>query len=144
MTRDEVLRLLASVHRVNGEIAWIQERIKRLDASRQRITPAYSAVPGRGENKGAIEHITARIMELEARLETLQSEYTKQYKLVESAICLVAKQDYQVAEILSLRYLDDLNWTAVIAIMSYARSYAFRLHNRGIKILRGLKKLAVD
>ena len=144
MTRDEVLRLLASVHRVNGEIAWIQERIKRLDASRQRITPAYSAVPGRGENKGAIEHITARIMELEARLETKRGEYTKQYKLVESAICLVAKQDYQAAEILSLRYLDDLNWAAISDIVSCDRSSVFRWHKRGIKILRGLKKLAVD
>lgn len=134
---DSVREFLESAKFAHARAARLSDKIARLTAQVERITPSYSGMPG----GGSADHTAAW-----TALAQLKSEYEEQLVMAEQREKAVA--DFidslptpECREVLVLRYCDCLRWPEVMDCMedagySYSDRQVFRLHGRALNEAR--------
>ena len=77
----------------------------------------------------AIESAVCRKVDLEREIAVLEKERNT----------LIAKidllEDPDLSKLLMLRYVQEVRWSDIAAVLGYSENYAYRLHNRAIRDL---------
>ena len=77
----------------------------------------------------AIESAVCRKVDLEREIAELEKERNT----------LIAKidllEDPDLSKLLMLRYVQEVRWSDIAAVLGYSENYAYRLHNRAIREL---------
>ena len=77
----------------------------------------------------AIESAVCRKVDLEREIAELEKERNT----------LIAKidllEDPDLSKLLMLRYVQEVRWSDIAAVLGYSENYAYRLHNRAIRDL---------
>jgi hypothetical protein len=134
---DPVREFLMSASRAHVEVCTLRRRIERLTSQIERITPAYSLVPGAGgtDRDSAIVALADMRCEYEAKL--IKAELTEA-KVAEFVDSVPGEEN---REVLYLRYCEGLSWPSVLLAMQadrccYSERQMYRIHGRALNEAR--------
>lgn len=113
----------------------LQNSIDELKSMREKITPAYSDMPGGGGVHSKIEDITIKIVDLENELANKILQYLSEYKEAENLIAELDKYDARLSNIMRARYLDGERWEDIASEQNYSWQHLLKLHGESLKYL---------
>ena len=111
----------------------IDYRRTKIDALADQAVISSSRLTGMPHNPSpvasAIESAVCRKVDLEREIAELEKERNT----------LIAKidllEDPDLSKLLMLRYVQEVRWSDIAAVLGYSENYAYRLHNRAIREL---------
>ena len=121
------------------ELKRLIERRNHLLQSLKNIVAGTSA-PITGIPKAAspdvhrFESTMARILDLETEIKELEKEQDKAVSEVTRAITSINNPACE--EVLTARYLEFKDWTTIARELDYCRDWVFRLHRKGLNLVR--------
>ena len=138
---DKVKQFLRSYLYCQNQIDAACDEILKLDSRRKRITVLYREVHGGGGSdytEAVIDNITELEDSIVAMTKQLQSERVKVQFWID------ALEDFREREVLTLCYINDMQFEAIGKKLNYSLDHVKRIHRNGINKLRELlqEKLA--
>ena len=121
------------------ELKRLIERRKHLLQSLKNIVTGTSA-PITGIPKASspdvhrFESTMARILDLETEIKELEKEQDNAVSEVTRAITSINNPACE--EVLTARYLEFKDWTTIARDLDYCRDWVFRLHRKGLSLVR--------
>lgn len=132
MSENDVKRILHCAFAAKCAVRSIEYKIKELETLREHITPAYSSVPGGGAGN-KLEDLTAKIFEMQEKLQAKIKTYLKEVSKAEKLIEIAEKEDVMAAVILRQRYVIGYGWKKIGFLNHYSRMQLHRIHDKGIR-----------
>ena len=132
---DKVKKVLRSYLYCQRQIDAACDEITKLDSRRKRITIQYREVHGGGGSdytEAVIDNITSLEESIVAMTKQLQSERRKVQFWID------ALEDFRERNVLTMCYLNDMQFEAIAEKLNYSLDHIKRLHRRGIGKLREL------
>lgn len=107
------------------------EQLQSLKDLAEKCTNVMTGMPGSG-NKGnsRLEQIILKIIEQQDRINAIIDEYVDLSAKVYEAFGKFA--NYDLAEILELRYVKGLEWDHVAEKTGYSTSWLFKVHKKAL------------
>lgn len=130
---DKVKKVLRSYLYCQNQIDAACDEITKLDSRRKRITIQYREVHGGGGSdytEAVIDNITGLEESIVAMTKQLQSERAKVQFWIDSL------EDYRERNVLTMCYINDMQFEAIAEKLNYSLDHVKRLHGRGIGKLR--------
>ena len=130
---DKVKKVLRSYLYCQRQIDAACDEITKLDSRRKRITIQYREVHGGGGSdytEAVIDNITGLEESIVAMTKQLQSERAKVQFWIDSL------EDYRERNVLTMCYINDMQFEAIAEKLNYSLDHVKRLHGRGIGKLR--------
>jgi DNA-directed RNA polymerase specialized sigma24 family protein len=109
-----------------------KDRIMRLRAAAERITPAYQDMPGSAGNQDTRASQIAAAIDLERELEKMESEYNAE---VQELKPLLTHLPINMREVVRMRDIDGMTWTEIVSSMFLSERWCQRLLQRAYEQL---------
>ena len=81
-----------------------------------------------------LESLMAKALDLEIEIDKITAEFTQAVKEVSDAINAINNQACE--EVLILRYLGFRDWTTIARDLNYSKDWLYRLHRKGLGLIR--------
>ena len=96
-----------------------------------RYTEALKLTPGGSGNKQSLEDVIVKIVSAE---EELGKEAARLFDLKAEILGVISKvDDNLIEEVLTLRYIDGMQWKKIGSKLEYTSRYMLMLHAKGLE-----------
>lgn len=133
MTKDELKHTLRSAWILQQQIDAYKIELQNLRDNANRITPAYSLVPGGGGSGQRIENAMARIVDIENNIKQDIEIQLLAIDEIHSLMALV--NDPLLKLLLHKRYVLYEKWKKIAVDLNYSWKQVHRLHNEALNII---------
>lgn len=130
MRKNELKAKLKSAWALQKQIENDYEELQRLRDCANKITPAYSLVPGSGGDNQKVATAVAKIVDLEKAINADMARLMTALQEVRELISLL-NDDTQIV-VMRMRYLNYKKWEVIAADLGYSWRQVHRLHGRAL------------
>lgn len=133
MTKNELKVKLKSAWALQKQIENDYEELQRLRDCANKITPAYSLVPGSGGDNQKVARAVAKIANLEKVINADMARLMTALQEVRELISLL-DDDTQIV-VMRMRYPNYKKWEVIAADLGYSWRQVYNLHSKALNII---------